>query len=733
MAKEKDLLTRIYDAITSLFGDENGRREHSEEQEHTATSLAEFIELGREAIILGRLQPKPGRDLATAPGRRIEISVKIDARLGSVNSVASVGFLLDDQPIGKAAIEPDKVAYLVYRPQTAGLYAVDYQLFDKDGQVLPYQPLARRPQLLVLAGQPAVIVETKNLVKTEDENAAIAQIQRLSPLRELARRGWAVIYIDYEEKDRAPEIDGLLKAGLLPPGPILTHPSSELEFKTLGVDFRRLLAVTACRKLRSAGLHLAALIAAEENNAATTLDNELPIINIGNLADFVANTAGLAAAEQAAAQYYKRFAETEDRLGLTLDILTGTTPTEGNLCRVVFDNGAARRRIFEIVALAQSSLKLQFYIFKECRFTEHLAVHLINAARRGVKVKLLVDALYSTQELFGLKNKIVEGLKKIDNIEIVAINPIRAGDELEATRFKQRDHRKFVIADGSLAVVSGRNAGDEYYTGFDEAPIADWTQDERIPWQDAHIEVEGPLVREICEHFDQAWLDNGGAPQATAPTSWSAPLTGGCRARLVVHRGIADSNSLGAYEAIIEDAREHIYVLNDFPVVTSLAAALSRAVARGVEVFFITGCAVARRADGSLFKGSLHRELFEYMTKARFEHLITKGVKVYEFATPQLLNIVTVDSHIRPYIHGKVVTADGLVTSVGSANLDATASYWEDEILVVVEDRQLTGQVESELGEMVQRSHLIDITDESWKKESARREIVSRLWPDSLF
>jgi phosphatidylserine/phosphatidylglycerophosphate/cardiolipin synthase-like enzyme len=724
MAKEKDLLTRVSEAISGLFGEETAEHERPDDQERSASSFAEFLEKGREAIALLRLQPKPGRDLATAPGRQVEISVKVDFRLGPDTAIASVRFLLDGNPIGEAPLESDRIARLIYHPETPGLFAIDYLLLDKQGQTLPAQEMDRRPQLLVLQEKPVFAIESEIVINAEPD--------QLEPLRSLAERGWAMIYLDYDEKDRAAEIGRRILENNLPPGPILTHPSSELEFKTLGVDFRRLLATTTYRRLRTSGLYIAAALVRSTETLELIVDRKLHAITPETLHLLVADTEQLHRFEADAIGDYRHYMETSDHFGRALDIMTDTEATTGNSCRVVFDNGEARRRVFEIVEQARHNLKLQFYIFKECRFTEHLAVHLINAARRGVKVKLLVDALYSTQELFGLKNKIVEGLKSIDNIEIVAVNPLRAGDELEATRFKQRDHRKLIVADDNLAIVSGRNAGDEYYTGFDESPITDWTPDERIPWQDAHIEVRGPLVPDIADHFDRAWQDNGGSPNSNPAPPDPQIFPNGSRARLVVHRGVADSNSLGAYEAIIEEARDHIFVLNDFPVVTSLASALTRAVARGVEVNFITGCAVARRADGSFFKGSLHRELFEYMTKARFEALIHKGVRVYEFATPQLTNIVTVDSYIRPYIHGKVVTADGMVLSVGSANLDATASYWEDEILVVVEDRQLATQAEAELTEMIGRSHLIDTSDEYWKRESARREIVSRLWPDSL-
>ena len=80
------------------------------------------------------------------------------------------------------------------------------------------------------------------------------------------------------------------------------------------------------------------------------------------------------------------------------------------------------------------------------------------------------------------------------------------------SELKQREHRKLIIVDGELAFVSGRNAGDEYYTGFDEVPITDRTLHERIPWLDAHVELRGPLVKQASRAFAVAWARTRGRP-----------------------------------------------------------------------------------------------------------------------------------------------------------------------------------------------------------------------------
>ena len=88
---------------------------------------------------------------------------------------------------------------------------------------------------------------------------------------------------------------------------------------------------------------------------------------------------------------------------------------------------------------------------------------------------------------------------------------------------------------------------------------------------------------------------------------------------------------------------------------------------------------------------------------------------------------------VRPYVHAKLVTADGRIASVGSANLDATASYWEREANVVIEDPAVVGELEGRLEAMIATSHPLDLGSEAWAREATKRDLVARLWPEAFY
>ena len=88
---------------------------------------------------------------------------------------------------------------------------------------------------------------------------------------------------------------------------------------------------------------------------------------------------------------------------------------------------------------------------------------------------------------------------------------------------------------------------------------------------------------------------------------------------------------------------------------------------------------------------------------------------------------------MRPYVHAKIVTVDGRWLDLGSANLDATASYWEREANVIIEDPRVVRAVEMELRRICDRSVKVDPRSEQWRREGLLREIASQLWPETLY
>jgi phosphatidylserine/phosphatidylglycerophosphate/cardiolipin synthase-like enzyme len=82
-------------------------------------------------------------------------------------------------------------------------------------------------------------------------------------------------------------------------------------------------------------------------------------------------------------------------------------------------------------------------------------------------------------------------------------------------------------------------------------------------------------------------------------------------------------------------------------------------------------------------------------------------------------------------VHAKLMSVDGRVVSVGSANLDITAAYWENELMLIVEDPAIAASVESHIETLLSQSRRVSADDPQWQSLARRREWMRR-WPGVL-
>ena len=144
---------------------------------------------------------------------------------------------------------------------------------------------------------------------------------------------------------------------------------------------------------------------------------------------------------------------------------------------------------------AQKSLDVQYYIWRGDATGVAVAAALLHAADRGVRVRLLLDDLQASAY-----DPALLALDEHPNIEVRMFNPsaARSAKAFEfLSRFSElnrRMHNKSFIADNQMAIVGGRNVGDEYFSASQEVDFADFD-----------VLTIGPVVPEISATFDMYW------------------------------------------------------------------------------------------------------------------------------------------------------------------------------------------------------------------------------------
>ncbi|TAK38938.1 MAG: phospholipase D family protein [Lysobacteraceae bacterium] len=188
-----------------------------------------------------------------------------------------------------------------------------------------------------------------------------------------------------------------------------------------------------------------------------------------------------------------------------------STPDAPRHYALILDRGQhAMLARLSLIRSATTAIDLQTYIFDEDDAGQLFLEELLAAARRGVRVRLLVDQL--------------SALKRVDtlaalagahaNFSIRIYNPVLNRARLSYPQYvlaaaccwrklNQRMHTKLLLVDGAVGITGGRNYQDDYY---------DW--DEDFNFRDRDVLVAGPVAREMGANFDAFWDD----PRAVPPS-----------------------------------------------------------------------------------------------------------------------------------------------------------------------------------------------------------------------
>ena len=409
-----------------------------------------------------------------------------------------------------------------------------------------------------------------------------------------------------------------------------------------------------------------------------------------------------------------------------LDGCTASCRLEGNHIQLELRNDVARRSLLDAIGSAKERIHLQTYIARDDGVSEQIEAALTAAAARGVSVRVLADSLYSLHGSFGAENPLLTRLSKRPGLQVRASHPVARLPTVED--LKQRDHRKIVVIDGVRASVGGRNLAREYLLDFAEVKLRTDSSSSDIPWLDAGAWVQGPVVAELERSFSEAWTDAGGDFFSIPET----PAAGASAARIVIHRGLRDARTLEVYLALIDSARQSLDVVNTFPIQLELQHALLSAVARGVRVRALFGNPRPLYGDVAFQGSGPLREVANQLVRARIDALVDAGGEAYELALRDVPGWAPALGVVRPHVHAKVVCADRSMCAVGSANLDITASYWESEALLVIEDPEVARSLATQLEPLFESALRVDRTDPHWTELTARRARLSRWWPSMI-
>ena len=172
---------------------------------------------------------------------------------------------------------------------------------------------------------------------------------------------------------------------------------------------------------------------------------------------------------------------------------------------IIREGGQAFMARLAMADLAEKTLDGQYYIWDGDTTGLILADHLLRAADRGVRVRLLIDDHYMTES----RDNNIAALDAHPNIEIRFFNPVRnrrwrmMSMLAEFGRVNHRMHNKLFVMDNAVGIVGGRNIADVYFG----------VQKDHN-YRDLDVMSAGPIVNEISASFDMFWNSEWALPVA---------------------------------------------------------------------------------------------------------------------------------------------------------------------------------------------------------------------------
>ena len=339
--------------------------------------------------------------------------------------------------------------------------------------------------------------------------------------------------------------------------------------------------------------------------------------------------------------------------------------------RLLKNGNEAFPAMFKAIDGARTCIAMEMYVVADDQTGREFRSHLIDAARQGIAVMVLVDSWGS----WALPDSFWEGLRS-------AGGEVRWFRQFKHGLFLFRNHRKLLLIDNHTVFIGGFNVADEYYRGVNR----------ELPWRDNALEISGDEVAQLRSSFTRMWI------RAELPIHRvirRLKLVRIRRDRLV--QGIPEDRvrflESGLENPLHPVRQKYVTVIGNASTGIDLAMgyfyppgtilrALKRAARRGVRVRLL----FSRKSDVPMAR---------WAARGLYGRLLRAGIEVWEYLPTML--------------HAKLAVVDDTVIA-GSANLDIRSGRINYELVAVVHDAAIAALARNNFEDDLKKSERISLT-----------------------
>jgi len=342
---------------------------------------------------------------------------------------------------------------------------------------------------------------------------------------------------------------------------------------------------------------------------------------------------------------------------------SGMPVSSATAVQLLSGGGAAFEAIFNAIRQARNHVHLEYYIYEPDHIGTALRELLIERARAGVTVRLLIDALGSKR----IGRKFMAPMHEA-GIQVALFHDTKVGRRLRPVT-NYRTHRKIVVVDGRIGFTGGVNITDEE----DERRRAD-------AYHDMHLRLEGSVVLWLQTTFLEDWTyatgESAHESEQLLPCLLPHLEAGDIPVQIITSGPDSNLESIHRMhvEAISGSSKRAWLTTPYFVPGEPALMALTSAALRGVDVRLL----VPRRSDSAVVSAA---------ARSYFDELLAAGVKIWEYKARML--------------HSKTLVVDDHCAMIGTANFDNRSFRLNFEVSAVVYGpalaRPLAAQFETDL------------------------------------
>ena len=356
--------------------------------------------------------------------------------------------------------------------------------------------------------------------------------------------------------------------------------------------------------------------------------------------------------------------------------------TDNNDIRIFTDGREKFQALLSEMDHARNYIHVQYYIIKNDELWKEIEEVLVRKVRQGVEVRVLFDSMGCR----GMHRSDWARLERA-GIKVAEFFPALLG-KLQL-RINYRNHRKIVVIDGRIGFVGGFNVGREY-VGMDK---------KFGYWRDTHICIEGSAVTSLAVRFVLDWNYAARENLFLEDRLFEIPeyVRGGRDPVQIISSG-PDSSSQEIrdnYLRLIHMARKNIYIQTPYFIPDDdIRDALEIAAKSGIDVRIMIPC----KPDHPFVYWATYSYLGE---------MIEAGARCYTYDNG--------------FLHAKCMCVDGLVTCMGTANMDIRSFSLNFEVNAVIYSARTTERLMEAFESDIAKSTLVT------RKKYEQRDFIIRI------